>query len=71
MSEAKSLLNAKIELDSPFDYNLKQNMPVINDPLGQTHNPASSDCYSHLKIISLWKILKSGDARTHGRTDCG
>ena len=29
----------------------KQDMCVINDPLGQTHNPASTDYYnSHLKI---------------------
>ena len=28
-------------------------MYTNNDPLGQIHNPASSDHYSHLKIVSL------------------
>ena len=37
---------------------------VINDPLGQTHNPANSDHYSNLKIILFCAILKSG---TNGR----
>ena len=34
---------------------------VINDPLGQTHNPAGSDHYFHLKIVLFREILKSGD----------
>ena len=36
---------------------------VINDPLGQTHKPASSDPYSQMKIV-----LKSEDGRTDRRT---
>ena len=42
-------------------------MSAINDPLGQTHSPASSDHYSHLKIVLFNEILKRG--RTDGRTD--
>ena len=29
----------------------KQDMPVLNDPLGQIHNPASSDHYSLLNFV--------------------
>ena len=29
-------------------------MCAINDPLGQTHSPASSD---HLKFVLFWEIL--------------
>ena len=36
-------------------------MCAINDPLGQTHSPASSDHYSHLKVILFWDIWESGD----------
>ena len=42
-------------------------MGVINDPLVQTHIPASSDHYSHLKFVYL-RDLKKGE-RTDGRTD--
>ena len=31
---------------------------VMNDPLGQTHSPASSDHYFHLKFVLLYDILK-------------
>ena len=44
-------------------YNEKQNMCAINDPLGQPHSPASSDHYSHLKIVLFCVILKSEDGR--------
>ena len=40
---------------------------VINDPLSQTHCPASSDHCFHLKIVLFWAILKSGDGRTDRR----
>ena len=42
---------------------LLQNMCVINDPLGQTHSPASVDHYSHWKFVLFREILKSGDGR--------
>ena len=32
----------------------------VCDPLGQTHSPASSDHYSHLKVVLFCAILKSG-----------
>ena len=41
-------------------------MCVINDPLSQTHSPASSNHYAHLKFILFCEILKSGDGRTVG-----
>ena len=31
---------------------------VINDPLGQTHSPASSHHYCHLKFDFLFEISK-------------
>ena len=34
-------------------------MCAINDPLGQTHGPAGSNHYSHLKFVSFpifWKV---------------
>ena len=34
---------------------------AINDPLGQTNSPASSDHYFHLKIVVFCMILKNGD----------
>ena len=42
-------------------------MRVSNDPLGQTHSSASSDHYSHLKIVFLGEILKT-EGRTDGQT---
>ena len=39
-------------------------MSVSNDPLSQTHSPASSDHYCHFKFVLFYKILKSGDKRT-------
>ena len=47
---------------------LQEDMSAINDPLGQTHSPASSDHYSHLKVVLFCEILKSPDGRTDGRT---
>ena len=42
-------------------------MYVINDPLGQTHSPASSDHYkSHLNFVLFCENFKSG---TYGQTD--
>ena len=40
-------------------------MYAINDPFGQTHSPASSDHYSHLKVVLFCEILKSGDGRSY------
>ena len=37
-------------------------MCAINDALGQTHCPANSDHFAHLKKVSFCKILM------HGRT---
>ena len=34
-------------------------MRVINDPLSQTHNPASGDHYSRLNFVLFCEILKS------------
>ena len=48
----------------------------VNDPLGQTHRPASKDHYFQLKIILFCEILKSGNVMTnlqtelYGRTTC-
>ena len=39
-------------------------MCAINDPLGQTHCPTSSDHYSHLKIVLFCEIVKSAEGRT-------
>ena len=36
-------------------------MCVINDPLGQTHSPSSSDHYSHLKVVLFCENFKSDD----------
>ena len=36
-------------------------MSAINDPLGQTHNPASSD---QMKLVLFYEILKSGGGCT-------
>ena len=52
-------------------------MYAIDDPLGQSHSPASSAHYSPLTIVLFCEILKSGDGRTKGRAyrqhmrDCG
>ena len=48
---------------------LRENYTVwaINDPLGQTHSPASSDHYSHLIVVLFCEILKSGDWQTDGQ----
>ena len=40
-------------------------MCVINDPLGQTHNPTSNDHYFHRTFLLFCVVLKSG----YGRTD--
>ena len=39
-------------------------MCAINDPIGQTHSPASSNHYSRLKVVLFHEILKSGDGQT-------
>ena len=39
-------------------------MCAINDPLGQTHSPASSDHFSRLKVVLFCEILKNYDGRT-------
>ena len=39
---------------------------VINDPLGLTQSPHSSDHYFHFKMILFGAILKSGDGQTDG-----
>ena len=45
-----------------MDENKKaQDMFAINDPLGQTHKPASSDHYAHLKLASLCEIWDNSD----------
>ena len=57
----------KITKEKPTThYNCSKTSIAINDPLGQTHSPASSDPYSHLKTDLLCEILKSGDGRTDG-----
>ena len=45
----------------------KQDMCVINDPLGQINSSASSDHYSRLNFARFWKV--ETDARKDGRTD--
>ena len=45
-----------------------QDMCAINDPLGQSHSPASSDHYSRLKVALFCEIWKVG--RTYGQTTC-
>ena len=39
-------------------------MCVINDPLGQTHNPTSSDSNFQVTFVVFCDILKGGDGRT-------
>ena len=41
---------------------------VINDPLGRTHSPASSNHYFHLKIVFFLNLEKLG--RTYRQTTC-
>ena len=43
-------------------------MYAINDPLGQTHSPASNDHYSRLKIALFLRDFEQW-GRTDGRTD--
>ena len=38
----------------------KNKTGVINDPLSQTHNPASSDHNFHLRTVLFWEILTDG-----------
>ena len=40
---------------------------VINDPLGQTHGPDSTNHYFQLKIVYYCEIWKNGDGRMDGR----
>ena len=44
-------------------------MRVIKDPPGQTHSPARSDHYSHLKFVLFCEMLKSGYVRTDNSCD--
>ena len=40
-------------------------MCVINDPLGQTHSPASGDhCVSHMKYFFVLRHFEKWDGRT-------
>ena len=43
-------------------------MCANNDPLGQTHSPALTHHYSHLKMVLFCDILESGDGRTDRQT---
>ena len=47
----------KTRLDNTIDNIVTYKTGVINDLLGQTHNPASSDHYIHLEIVLFSKIL--------------
>ena len=38
-----------------------QDMSLIDDPLGQTHSPSSSDHYFHAKFVLFWDSMKSTD----------
>ena len=40
-------------------------MCAINDPLGQTHSPASNDRYSRLKVVLFREILDKRKDRHH------
>ena len=42
-------------------------MRVINDPLDQTHSPASSDHYSRLNFVVKFEDFEKWGP-THGRT---
>ena len=45
-------------------------MSAINEPHGHTHSSASSDHYSHLKVVLFCEILKIGDGlMKYRRTD--
>ena len=44
-----------------------QDLCDINDPLGQTHIPASSNLYSHMKLVCFVDFQKWG--QMYGRTD--
>ena len=48
----------------------KNKTDVINDPIGLTHNPISSDHYSHLKFDHFCVILKSRDIPVHTYDMC-
>ena len=43
---------------------------VFNDPLGQTHSLASSEHYSHLKIVLFCVILKSSNGQKYRHHTC-
>ena len=48
----------------------KEDICIINDPLGQTHSPTScSDHYFHATFVLFRDILKSGDGRTDENND--
>ena len=46
------------------EWDHKNKMGVINDPLGQTYIHVSSEHYFLLKIVLYCKILRGGDRRT-------
>ena len=43
---------------------------VNNDPLGQTHSPANSDHYSHLKFVLLYEKWVPAYGQKYKRTTC-
>ena len=47
-----------------WDISFRNKVSAINDPLGQAHNTARSDHYSHLKLVFFCAVLKSGAGRT-------
>ena len=55
-------------LENSKPWKFKKDTCAINDPLGQTHSPASSD---HLKIVlrDFEKSVGRTDGRMDGRTD--
>ena len=42
---------------------------IINDPIGKTHSPASSNHYSHLKVVLVFLRDFEKWGRTDRRTD--
>ena len=43
---------------------------VINDPLGQTHSPASRDPYFNFKIVLFCEVLKRTDDMCENSDHC-
>ena len=63
-SRSHVLLNLMLYVIKIFTTSKEQDKSANNDPLGLTHSPASSDHYSHLRVVLFCEILKSGDRRT-------